>query len=360
MAKIIPILKPSGYREEETFLFKENLIDSEVSPIIAYGKDLGEMLIYESASDAKDFDERFPLIKVDAIKNIESIDLKCEITEIENSKILFVEENEYASEKILDVNFMKQIAEDLDCSTLMVGIPFKGMLIAIDANSPLRLKLPVLVKKYFDNPQQDRISDKIFLVQDGVVIGIGGENLPDSYDENFKVLENSQQNYTIELNSENIEALTDDLNTSFKQVMLMIMQRKAFGGEISFKLNDNIELNQTLIDKCHSYIQQIEKNEILQTISQTLTSNTVNFKFYHNENLIAPSNSHKSYEESDSSDLSKCTNSELDEEFNRIINIPNARTNIEALTTMSKLITEYKKRGIKMPNERKKWWQFWK
>lgn len=74
--------------------------------------------------------------------------------------------------------------------------------------------------------------------------------------------------------------------------------------------------------------------------------------------------------ESNQEDLSKDSISELDAKFNAILKIPNARTNIEALTKMSELLKEYKKRNIKTPNERtkttqkststKKWWEFWK
>ncbi len=62
---------------------------------------------------------------------------------------------------------------------------------------------------------------------------------------------------------------------------------------------------------------------------------------------------------------------ELDAKFYSILQIPNARTNIEALTKMSELLKEYEKRGIATPDKRrvnankktsieKKWWEFWK
>ncbi|MBK8670048.1 MAG: hypothetical protein IPN89_11530 [Saprospiraceae bacterium] len=59
---------------------------------------------------------------------------------------------------------------------------------------------------------------------------------------------------------------------------------------------------------------------------------------------------------------------ELHQEFIRIISIPNARTNISALTDMTELMDEYEKRGIEMPNkksetkqneQKKPWWKFW-
>lgn len=67
-------------------------------------------------------------------------------------------------------------------------------------------------------------------------------------------------------------------------------------------------------------------------------------------------------------DYSNFTKEELDDEYQRIIAVPNARTNIKALTDMSELMKEYKKRGIAMPGEKqpqsnnkenKPWWKFW-
>lgn len=205
MTKILPILKTSDYRKNETLFFKENLFDNKISPVVAYGKDSDRMIIFDSAPNENDFNIRFPKIKEEAISNLKSIDVTYQITEAEGSKILFAEGNEYASEKILDNDFMIKIAKELGSDNLMVGIPFKGLLIAIDSNSPMRLKLPVVIKQYFDNPQQDKISDKVFLVQNGEIVAMGGEDLPkNDNQENFVISENKDQNYSIELNSKNI------------------------------------------------------------------------------------------------------------------------------------------------------------
>ena len=59
---------------------------------------------------------------------------------------------------------------------------------------------------------------------------------------------------------------------------------------------------------------------------------------------------------------------ELNNEYNRIISIPNARTNISALTEMVDLMAEYETRAIEMPNKKpdsqnrkpnKPWWKIW-
>ncbi len=57
---------------------------------------------------------------------------------------------------------------------------------------------------------------------------------------------------------------------------------------------------------------------------------------------------------------------ELHQEFYRLVSIPNARTNIEALSAMAELIEEYERRGIEMPKPgsrpaepKKPWWKIW-
>lgn len=49
---------------------------------------------------------------------------------------------------------------------------------------------------------------------------------------------------------------------------------------------------------------------------------------------------------------SEMTTFQLKDEMRNIASIPNARTNIEALTKMSVLIQEFEKRGIEMPGSK--------
>ncbi|WP_324027031.1 hypothetical protein QSV08_04730 [Maribacter sp. BPC-D8] len=349
MDTLLPILKTSDYRKDEKLQFKEFLFNDAIAPVVAYGKDSGNAMVYEGAADESDLYARFPDIKKEALANLKAIDVPYQITEAEGTNVLFAEGHEYASEKILDKAYMIKIAADLKCDTLMVGIPFKGVLMAIDSNSDMRLKLPVIVKQYFENPQQDPISDKVFLVQNGEVVAMGGEKLPENEsDDNFVISENKAQNYGIELKSKNVEELVADVNTSFKQVMLMILQRKSFGGEITFKLSSAIPLDQALINKCNSIIEQIEKNEMLQTISQALASSKVQFKFLHDGNLIAPTTASK-IAQSESIQESKPAAPKLEQETKKVI----ADTSEKIKTVADK------KQKLGITKKSKPWWKFW-
>ncbi|MBB6002332.1 hypothetical protein [Arcicella rosea] len=290
MRQLLPILKPTGYRQEVPLFFKEFLFESSSSPVIAFGTDEGNRISYEGASDEEDYKNRFPILKRQAFDNLKEIQPSIEVQDAQGTKIAFVVGHEYASEKILDSDFMKQVGQLIGSKSLMVGIPFKGHLIATDSNSEIRLKFPAIIQKYYNNPQQDPISDKVFLVNDGEIVAMAGENLEDDGGkDNFIITENGKtNNYKVELKSKSIEELTENVNTSFQQVMAMIMQRKVFGGEVSYHLGGEMKLDKILTDKCQSYVTQIDENEMAQTLIQALTNSKTSLKFYYKNRQIAP------------------------------------------------------------------------
>lgn len=368
MGQLMPILKPSGYRNDVDLFFKKTLFDSISSPVIAFGIDEGSRIAYEGANTKEEYDKKLPELFHQSLKNLKEVHPNVELQDAGGSIIAFVTGHEYASEKILDNEFMKELSIKLGVNSLMVGIPFKGHLIAIDSNSDIRLKFPAVIKKYYDNPQQDPISEHVFLVQDGSVVAMAGENINDEPNENFKITENGKSNnYKVEVSSKTIDELTETVNTSFQQIMTMVMNRKVFGGNISYHLDNSIPFSNQLTEKCNSYVEQIEKNEMAQTLTQALTKSGIKLNFFYAGKQISPEGRDDKTSNSVKIDYSTFSEKELNNEFYAIVSIPNARTNIDALTKMSELMKEYKKRGIELPdknsktsNEIKKWWQFWK
>lgn len=290
MGQLLPILKPTGYRQDVPLFFTEQLFNSSVSPVIAFGTDEGNRISYEGASSDEDYKSRFPILKQQAFDNLKAIQPTIEVQDAQGTKIAFVVGHEYASEKILDSDFMRQVGKAINSNSLMVGIPFKGHLIAIDSNAEIRLKFPAIIQKYYNNPQQDPISDKVFLVNDGEIVAMAGESIDDDGgNDNFTITEiGKTNNYKVELKSKSIEELTENVNASFQQVMALIMQRKVFGGEVAYHLGKDMKLDKILIEKCQSYVTQIEENEMAQTLIQALTSTKTKLSFYYNNKQIAP------------------------------------------------------------------------
>lgn len=367
MGQLLPILKPSDYRKDVKLFFKERLFDSSSSPVIAFGTDEGNRISYEGASSEEDYQNRLPILKKQALDNLKSIQPEIQVQDAQGTQIAFVINDEYASEKILDVEFMKSIGKRIGSNSLMVGIPFKGHLIATDANSDIRLKFPAIIEKYYNNPQQDPISDKVFLVNDGEIVAMAGENIDDDQNENFVITEiGKSNNYKVDVKSKSIEELTENVNTSFQQVMAMIMQRKTFGGEVAYHIGTDLKLDNQLVDKCQDFVKQIEENEMAQVLIQSLTNSSTKLTFHYKNKQIAPKTETITPEPT-RANFSNHSQEELTTEFYKVMDIPNAQTNVFALTQMSALMKEFEKRGLQLPDpnsrpsdDSKKWWQFWK
>jgi len=368
MGQLLPILKPAGYRQDVPLFFKERLFYSSYSPVIAFGTDEGNSILYEAASNEEEYNRLLPSLKQQALKNLKAIQPEIQIQDLQGTKVAYVIGTEYASEKILDVDFMKQVGKSIGSVSLMVGIPFRGCLMATDSESEIRLKFPVVIAQHYNNSQQAPISDKVFLVNNGEIIAMAGEKIEnDESSDGFIITEKGKtNNYEVELNSKSIEQLTDHINSSYQQIMLMITQRNVFGGEITYHIGKELELNNQLIEKCQNYCKQIETNEMAQSLIKILTNSPINISFYYQNKKIAPAESNTA-DTLQNLNFSDMTEQELNNEFYRIVSIPNARKNITALTEMSALMQEYKKRGLELPTKKpllsespKKWWQFWK
>jgi len=289
MGQLMPILKPAGYRANEPLFFRELIFKSSAAPVVAFGVDEGDTVMYQGATDDADYRVKLPAIKEEAFRNLAAIQTTLDIQPMGNTCIAFVMGSEYACEKILDKAFMKDLATRVGCESLMVGIPFKGTLIATDANGDQRLRFPVVVKKCYDDPQNDAISDKVFLVQDGEIVAFAGEEIKDDSTESFAIIENGKtNNYKVELKSTDIEAMTKDMNASFQQIILMLMDRKVFGGEIHYHVSSRMWPTEELFQKCMGYVKQIEANEIAQTLIHTATGSHARISFYYNNEKIAP------------------------------------------------------------------------
>ncbi|QXP55449.1 hypothetical protein H0I25_15440 [Cellulophaga sp. HaHa_2_95] len=178
-----------------------------------------------------------------------------------------------------------------------------------------------------------------------------------------------------------VAILTHDSPTIIANTCKQFLRGK-FSSEKAHELSGDFEIKIT--DNC---IKNTELLSFLVTnaINEVLTMDTITSwgdKYKRKVSISATYNNESIYEvaindkplvnvsKKQEIDISKLTTTELDQKFMEIINIPNARTNIEALTKMSELLKEYEKRGISTPDKRnsvksgniveKKWWQFWK
>ncbi|MBU2996655.1 hypothetical protein KO500_09420 [Cellulophaga baltica] len=198
-----------------------------------------------------------------------------------------------------------------------------------------------------------------------------------------------------------VAVLTHD-NPSIITATMKRFLRSKFSSPDSNKLSGEFKIQ--IPDNCvkdESFLAFAIKNAIREELAEENTKNwskthgrevTIEAK-YNDKILFEAKSNHLNLSEEKSEEgfvLSGLSTAELDLAFVAILQIPNARTNIEALTKMSKLLAEYKKRGIETPDKRsktaessssasqavskvkisqdikknpepaKKWWEFWK
>lgn len=385
MNKLMPVLKPAGYRKDVPLFIKESILDNPESPVVAYGHDKEDRIEYEYSQNEEEFRKHFEACKKEALKNLKSVNPNIEIQEVEGYKVAFVTGHEYASEKLLDTDFINELGNQLGDASLMVGVPFKGLLIAAGSSSSLRAKLPVVIQKYYDNPQQDVISPYVFLVENGLISAMGGHNVPNNNEAQYSFSENfDTHNFTVETECKSIEELKDVVNATYPRILLTVMKSGEFGGEILYDLKPNLPLDDALIKKCNSMVEQIKTNEMAQTIVKALAKNGINPIFKYDGKQIAPAMNETLEKETKERTESKEDNpykslsiQELDQEFYKITSVPNARTHVPSLEKMVNLMAEYEKRGEEVPSERKQktshikqskpksaltkkpWWKFW-
>ncbi len=277
----MPILKPEGYRKDVPYFLKDRLFNNPSSPVVAYGIDKMSHIEYEHSVTAENFDEKLKSSKIEALKNLMHVQLNIQVQIVEGNKLAFVSGHEYASEKILDKDFMKKVANKIGASDLLVGIPFKGHLIAADSASTIRSKFPGVIIKYYENPQQDVISPHVFLLQDGEIVGIGGSQLKEEDGTTFSISEDSStHNYMVNAKCSTIDELKDIVNTTYQQILLAAMKTKDFGGEINYHIDGDIQDTPELRSRCKSFKDQINSNEMAQTIVEAITKSGIKASFF--------------------------------------------------------------------------------
>lgn len=287
MNKIMPILKPYDFTKDNKFFYTKPLFENSNSPLIVLAIDRGNVVEYLQAKSEEEYKNNFQELFNQALKNLKEINTEISISEIDHSKIAFITHEEYASEKIIDKEFMELLSKKLNADRIMVGIPFKGILIAIDYRSKLRYNFPATIKKYFQNPPNPPITSNIFLIEKGEIIAMGGEDI-DNSEENFKIIEVlTSNNYKVEIKCDSLEDPKDLVNKSYQQVISMILDKKVSGGQISYYISGNINFSNELINKCNRYIDSIKNNEVANLILKTVTGKSINVEFYYNNNKIA-------------------------------------------------------------------------
>ncbi|MGE0401362.1 MAG: hypothetical protein AB7T06_31960 [Kofleriaceae bacterium] len=159
----------------------DNETDSPELPVVAYIEDRDEGYRWPQGVPIT------PELRRRALANLGARRFEVDVAEIPQMgvRIAFVIGDFYAAETILHRPTMRRVEAKLGAELLLVGVPSRGELLAIDSaiamadDEVLTSFLRLVEKKYLDNPEAARISSEV-IVYDGKPIGRVQSNLMDT------------------------------------------------------------------------------------------------------------------------------------------------------------------------------------
>lgn len=160
--------------------------------------------------------------------------------------MLLCADDYFAAETILDSAFLRQAQKRLKAGLLAVGVPRRGLLMAIDGQQPLELLAAFAagVSAQYHRGESAPITPAVFAVADGQVVGMlqGGEDAGDEVEEeeaDSYVQGLVTQDQTTGLESvvicaggESAAPLAKAIEDAFRETLRKHLARPEFGGEI--------------------------------------------------------------------------------------------------------------------------------
>jgi len=329
MNNYFPILKNVNqfekYKNENFYIEHLFVSDKKNSPIILYGEDQGNLIMY-SPSVSPEADQK---IKEQALQNLKQINVPVQIENVQGNDIL-IAQHEYASEKILDKDFLLQISKKLGSSSILVGIPVKGFLAAC-AQGKGDNNLYGAVNNMYKNPQTYPISNSLFFVQNGEIEMMSvpkTEKTENDLSINGEFDSNNKIGFKVYLKNDTEDGIADQIQEAYQSILAQIPgDPKKYNGKIAFYLPKDVKLTESLKKRLIKMAKNISERGAVQIIG-ALIGDEFSVKFYDaNNRLIAET-----------------------------IDTEPVQLKQNAQKTTKK--TPKKKKSVK--NNSKKWWQFWK
>ena len=290
MSTLLPILKNRQEFEvqKKRGMFVDELFGNEHSPILMYGVDKGAYMEY-SQSKSEDEDKQ---IKEQAIKNLENLEVPFQVEEMQDFKIAMAQ-HEYAAEKILDKNYMKKIASALGSNSIVVGIPMKGLLVAV-AKGKGEANLYGAIVQQYQNAQTYPISNSMYYVVGGEIEMMGRNNQSAAVKDENGLLEVSGKNdnrgkigFVAKVGNKSEDELANQIQTAFQNIILHGMKdSKNFNGKIDFHISPKFnQLTPSLEERIKRMAKNISERGAVQ-IMGGLSGEEFKVRFFYGENKL--------------------------------------------------------------------------
>lgn len=165
-SKFFPYLKPIAAKENLYYIdlfFEEN--SKEKVPIITF--------VSEDDKHIESLDDHglsgSQLVK-NSFKNLIDVEVDWVRQDYGDDCILSIENDKFASEKILDKSFLQKAAAQLNTNRIKVAVPVRNAILICDANKETSVKiLNRELHKLYNDFSREMISRLIFEVEDGII-----------------------------------------------------------------------------------------------------------------------------------------------------------------------------------------------
>lgn len=290
MSDLLPILKnrQEFQKQKSRGMYVEELFGNENSPILMYGEDKGAYIAYnQSTSENED-----KQIKELAIKNLENIEVPFHVEVMQGFKIAMAE-HEYAAEKILDKNYMKKLAAELDSNSIVVGIPMKGFLVAV-AKGQGEANLYGAIVQQYQNAQTYPISNSMYYIIGGEIEMMGGNSNSGAINDENGLLEVTGINdakgkigFIAKVGNKNEGELANQIQTAFQNILLHGMKdAKNFNGKIDFHISPDFNpLTSSLEEQIKTMAKNISERGAVQ-IMGGLSEEEFKVRFFYGEDKL--------------------------------------------------------------------------
>ena len=298
MGQLLPVIKNFAWFIDDALVLKEPLLDFDESPVMGIAEDLDDKIKYSEASSPEAYATELAARKTEALENLKNLEITYDVQEVNGEKVIVASGQEFASEKILDTSFLAKIHQELGSEQVAIGIPFQGLLIAIsNGSAELLNKFPSVIKKHYDNPQADKISDRVFLSVNASIVAHAGVDanaqkaaVPEPCFVQTMTLTGATEKdleFVTFIGHQDLLELRATFNKTYQELLIKCSAEEAISGILKFMIiPEIIQKSDGLINLCLELASNFSDVETVSSAAPTLTHLKVVFS-YDQDDILA-------------------------------------------------------------------------
>ena len=220
------------------------------------------------------------LVKI-SFSNLKELNLSLETIDQGNTKILALTNTEFASEKILDKEFLILAAKNLNTDKIKVAIPVRDSIIICKANDAEAIEiLNAQLHKLYNDFSRETLTNLILEIENGIIQSAETITITTDVDDQLQQALGTYQekrtksklfqdlfNIRLVVEAESIEDLQNGLFYSLLDLIKSHKSNRNFNNSIEIILGDDtIEKNEETIQKIHYLLDRVSEKVRAQNI----------------------------------------------------------------------------------------------